>query len=64
MKKKMHHLLAIVLVIIMALSVVETAVPATVQAKPKTTAVNKTITLTTSKTVGTKYTIKIGRAHV
>ncbi len=58
MKKKMHHLLAIVLVIIMALSVVETAVPATVQAKPKTTAVNKTITLTTSKTVGTKYTIK------
>lgn len=28
MKKKMHHLLAIVLVIIMALSVVETAVPA------------------------------------
>ncbi len=58
MKKKVHHLLAIVLVFIMILSVVETTVPATVQATSKATTVNKTITLTTSKTINTKYTIK------
>ena len=58
MKKKIHHKLAIVLVFIMILSIVETSVPATVQAKPKATEVNKNITLTTSKTINTKYTIK------
>ncbi len=58
MKKKVRHILSIVLVFIMILSVVETSVPVNVQAKSKTTTVNKTITLTTSKTVSTKYTIK------
>ncbi len=58
MKKKIHHKLAIVLVFIMILSIVETSVPAAVQAKPKATEVNKNITLTTSKTINTKYTIK------
>ncbi len=58
MKKKVHQILSMVLVFIMILSVVETSVPANVQAKSKTTTVNKTITLTTSKTISTKYTIK------
>ncbi|MCI8485347.1 MAG: hypothetical protein HFH41_13565 [Lachnospiraceae bacterium] len=58
MKKKICHILAIALVFIMTLSTVETTVPTTVQAKSKTTTVNKSITLTTSKTIKTKYTIK------
>lgn len=60
MKKKMRHMLALVLAFTIALSAVETTVPGTVKAKAKskTTTVNKSITLTTSKTIKTKYAIK------
>ena len=58
MREKIRNVLVTMLAFIVTLSTVGTAVPVTVQAAAKTAAVNKSITLATSKTVKTKDIIK------
>ena len=50
MREKIRNVLVTMLAFIVTLSTVGTAVPVTVQAAAKTAAVNKSITLATSKT--------------